>query len=201
MIQEQETFKIFNYYPSELMPRSNKPILATCDACDKVRITSKHDYHTLCNSCAQKGRDCSDETKAKLSDALKGNINSLGSKRSKEIRELMSKHHADFKGEKHPNWLGGISFEPYCIKFNDKYKNYVRNLFGNECFYVVVQKRITDVNLVYTIRIIINSAAVMKLNVYVYLSVYVVILRRILIEIIGKRLLWRCLSLSKLGYR
>src|SRR5208337_386546 len=30
-------------------------------------------------------------------------------------------------GEKSPGWKGGISFEPYCIKFNKEFKERVRN--------------------------------------------------------------------------
>ena len=36
-------------------------------------------------------------------------------------------------GENHYNWKGGISFEPYCPKFNKKLKMNVRNFFGNKC--------------------------------------------------------------------
>ena len=54
MILEEETFKRFGYLPSTLAQRSGKPILATCDGCDKVRETTKHDYHSFCNSCTKK---------------------------------------------------------------------------------------------------------------------------------------------------
>jgi len=36
-------------------------------------------------------------------------------------------------GENHPNWQGGIAFEPYCPKFNDKFKERVRAFFGYIC--------------------------------------------------------------------
>jgi hypothetical protein len=39
-----------------------------------------------------------------------------------------------WKGEDNPNWKGGISFEPYCHKFNKKFKNYIRAKFGNVCY-------------------------------------------------------------------
>jgi hypothetical protein len=55
----------------------------------------------------------------------------LGTKFSEDHKANLS---AAKKGEKHPNWQDGISFEPYCIKFNDEYKEYIRNLFGNKCF-------------------------------------------------------------------
>lgn len=38
------------------------------------------------------------------------------------------------KGENSPAWKGGISFEPYCIKFNNKFKENIRDKFGRKCF-------------------------------------------------------------------
>lgn len=37
-------------------------------------------------------------------------------------------------GPESGNWRGGISFEPYCIKFNKEFKERVRNKFGRKCF-------------------------------------------------------------------
>ena len=37
-------------------------------------------------------------------------------------------------GENHPNWKGGISFEPYCSKFNNQLKEQVRDKFNRKCF-------------------------------------------------------------------
>ena len=52
MILEEETFKKFGYYPSELLPNSGKKILAACDDCGKVRINRKNTYRSLCRSCS-----------------------------------------------------------------------------------------------------------------------------------------------------
>lgn len=38
------------------------------------------------------------------------------------------------RGENNASWKGGISFEPYCEKFNDEFKEYVRTKFGRVCF-------------------------------------------------------------------
>ena len=65
MILEEETFKKYGYYSWEWKPPSNKPILAACDRCSKIRETTKHAYHTLCKSCSLKGRYCSNETREK----------------------------------------------------------------------------------------------------------------------------------------
>lgn len=37
------------------------------------------------------------------------------------------------KGERNPNWKGGVSFEPYCPKFNREFKERVRAFFHYEC--------------------------------------------------------------------
>jgi len=36
--------------------------------------------------------------------------------------------------ENHPNWKGGISFKPYCHKFNDQLKDEIRVAFGYKCY-------------------------------------------------------------------
>ena len=35
--------------------------------------------------------------------------------------------------EKHPNWLGGKSFEPYGLRFNEKLKEEIRKKWNHEC--------------------------------------------------------------------
>lgn len=37
------------------------------------------------------------------------------------------------RGENSPTWRGGISYEPYCILFNNEFKERVRSFFNNEC--------------------------------------------------------------------
>lgn len=38
------------------------------------------------------------------------------------------------KGENNPLWKGGISFEPYCPKFNEKFRERVRGFFERKCY-------------------------------------------------------------------
>lgn len=38
------------------------------------------------------------------------------------------------RGKNSPAWKGGISFEPYCSKFNEEFKKYIRAKFDNVCF-------------------------------------------------------------------
>jgi 5-methylcytosine-specific restriction endonuclease McrA len=37
-------------------------------------------------------------------------------------------------GEKHHNWLGGKSFEPYSLDFTKRFKKLIRNRDNNKCF-------------------------------------------------------------------
>lgn len=80
---------------------------------------------------ANKGRKRSDETKRKMSDAKKGNQNMLGKKRSDETKKKISESQ---KGEKHYNWQGGITSKAYCPKFNDDYRESIRDKFDRKCF-------------------------------------------------------------------
>ena len=38
------------------------------------------------------------------------------------------------KGENNPAWKNGASFEPYCHKFNEDFKEYIRDKFRRVCF-------------------------------------------------------------------
>jgi hypothetical protein len=216
LILEEETYKRFGYYPSDLSRGARKKILAACDDCGKIRVLERHNYRALCHYCAMrseearakrsaalkgnkncygnhpseesrrkmsiagKGRHPTDEARAKISAANKGERNhNFGKHPSKETREKMSatrsgaknpnygKHHSEEtrkkisiaqkgknhynfgkhlteetkrkiteanKGKNHYNWKNGASFEPYCHKFNNEFKQYIRAKFGNVCF-------------------------------------------------------------------
>lgn len=69
-------------------------------------------------SLSNLGKTSSEETRLKISLAKKGKRVSINS---------------EFKSrEKHPNWLGGKSFEPYGLKFDDVFKQaiYLRDNFS-----------------------------------------------------------------------
>ena len=83
-------------------------------------------------SDARKGKHPSEETRKKISDSRKGERHPLfGKHPSEEARKKMSDAR---KGEKHWNWKGGASFEPYCVKFNNEFKEKIRDKFGRVCF-------------------------------------------------------------------
>ena len=194
VILEKETFEKFGYYPRDLKPESHKKVLAACDDCGKLKITSKHEYHALCIYCKNKGKrsynrvpkisrickTCGKEFKVparvmklgtskycsrKCQGVVKSKNNSgknnscwkggpvkrvcqecgdiflippswikkgRGKYCSKDCSGIV--HSKLHKGKNAHNWKGGISFEPYCIKFNKKFKQYIRAKFGNICF-------------------------------------------------------------------
>ena len=122
---EHETFEKFGFYPSQLKPKSGKRILVKCVECDKIREIPKQNYRAQCMSCARARVNCSEEMRKKKS------IMQTGRTHSKETRKKMGIAH---KGERHWNWKGGISYEPYCSKFNNQFKEYIRDKFGRICF-------------------------------------------------------------------
>jgi hypothetical protein len=86
-----------------------------------------------------KNPSCRPEVKMKKSLKMKGRRgisrygkdNSMYGKKASEATKLkMSISH---RGEKCYLWKGGISFEPYCIKFNRDFKKRVRAFFSNTC--------------------------------------------------------------------
>jgi hypothetical protein len=100
-----------------------------------------HNYGKTGKNSANYGKHPTNETKEKIAKSLRGEKNSLygktgkkhpmyGYKFSAEQRQKMSDTR---RLEKHHNWQGGISFEPYCPKFNDDLKRRIRSFFDYEC--------------------------------------------------------------------
>jgi hypothetical protein len=99
-------------------------------------------------SAALKGRVFTDEWKAKISAANQGKVSvRKGAHHTDEAKQKLhdarigQKHtpetiaifKATRKGENNPAWRGGVSFEPYCPKFNKDLKERVRAFFGYKC--------------------------------------------------------------------
>ena len=125
--------------------------------CSEARMGKHPSEETrLKTSASLKGRTKSKDHIRKVSEALKGrklsplalqkNIEShknpsketrkklrianLGKHPSEETKKKMSDSH---KGSKAYQWKGGISFEPYCPKFTNEFKERVRAFFGHRC--------------------------------------------------------------------
>ena len=72
MILEDETFEAFGYHSCDLSFGSEKRVVAACKHCGKRRTPQKNHYHSLCRSCSKKGHIVTEETRAKLNAAQKG---------------------------------------------------------------------------------------------------------------------------------
>lgn len=70
-----------------------------------------------------KGIPRSEETRKKMSEKLKGHPPNKTSFTSDRV-----------SGAKNVNWKDGISFKPYCHKFNYVFKERVREEFGRKCY-------------------------------------------------------------------
>lgn len=64
----------------------------------------------------------------------------FGKHHSKETKEKISQA---FTLEKHPNWLGGKSFEPYGIEFNKRFKEAIKIRDNDSCMICGSDKRLT----------------------------------------------------------
>jgi len=98
---------------------------------------------------AQKGKQVSSETREKLSELNRGENNPrYGTHHREESKRKSSesnkgKHNPSpetrlklslaNRGEKCNLWKGGISFEPYCPKFNNEFRERVRSFFSHKC--------------------------------------------------------------------
>ena len=85
------------------------------------------------------GKQMPEETRRKLRksrpDFSGENHPQYGTHPSEETRtKQRAKKIGLYDGSKNPNWNGGISFEPYCIKFNNALKEEIRDKFGRKCF-------------------------------------------------------------------
>lgn len=142
MILEEETFTKFGYYPSDLKNKSGKPILAACDGCGKVRVTSKHAYRKICPSCARKGENnpnygkhwsieirekisesergkhLSEETRRKIGESVKGAKHHMyGKHHTMEARKKMREARKRRRFPKH-HTTPELIFEEICVKNN-----------------------------------------------------------------------------------
>jgi len=94
------------------------------------------------------GKPLPDDVKEKIRIATSGIKNhNFGKTLPEEIRSKISESHIgkiippevivkmrdSQRGEKAHAWRGGISYEPYCLKFNKEFKERVREFFGYAC--------------------------------------------------------------------
>ena len=107
----------------------------SCKNCGFPFLAEKYSKGLFCDYlCANNGENNpmygkprSEETKKKISKSQSGDNHPFYGKSRPEHSEAMS-------GENHPNWKGGLSFEPYCEIWSDKeYKRDIKNRDNNTC--------------------------------------------------------------------
>ena len=98
----------------------------------EFRKGRKHSKETLKKmSEAHKGKKLSEKTKKKMSEAMKGKIPWIKGKKHKE--ETRKKISDAGKRERHSNWKGGISENPYPREFNPELKLKIRQRDNFTC--------------------------------------------------------------------
>ena len=81
-----------------------------------------------CMGIASRGREVSPEVCLHISQGK------YGKPLSEEHKRTLSRVHKGLMtGANHPQWRGGISFEPYCPKFNEDLKEKIRNEYNRTC--------------------------------------------------------------------
>lgn len=80
-----------------------------------------------------KGRKLSEEIKKKIRTSTKGGNKTSWGKGHLPWNKGKKGVMRNQEGEKNPNWLGGSSFEPYGIKFNEKLKGQIRERDSYRC--------------------------------------------------------------------
>ena len=81
-----------------------------------------------------KNKTFSEESRQKMSNARKGKEPWNKGKSGVYSKETLEAFSEAKRGEKSIHWSGGISFDPYCPKFNEAFKERVRDRFNRSCF-------------------------------------------------------------------
>jgi len=145
MINNRDTYTAYGYHVMNLSPKSNKPIIATCDGCGAVRITSKLAYKPLCRSCAAKRRDPNtrppmpsrlgvEHTHTTREKMRKPHVISDDGLTALQSDEKRMKRSAAHQGIPPSEWCGYIKEHLYCVKFNESCRERNRERYDRECF-------------------------------------------------------------------
>jgi hypothetical protein len=105
----------------------------------KGRVLSEEHKRKISQS--QIGKKMSEEAKKKIGDGNRGKLHTEEQNRKNSethkgfvpTLEQRKKQSDALKGDKCYLWKGGISYEPYCVKFNKGFKERVRAFFDNKC--------------------------------------------------------------------
>lgn len=102
----------------------------TCDNCELVfeRYSSKNKKHKFCS------KKCYGKWRTKRAEKACKQCGKIYVRQRKSGLYCSNKCQWDsIKGEGHPNWLGGKSFEPYSIDWNETLKKAIRERDSYTC--------------------------------------------------------------------
>jgi hypothetical protein len=116
-----------------------KSILIKCVICgvEFKSFKSREKTRKVCHNpdCLKKIRSINLKGVPKSEEhKLHVSLAKIGTVFTEEHRKNISKcKQGVYVREKNPNWMGGISYEPYCPKFNDEFKERCRAFFKYTC--------------------------------------------------------------------
>ena len=138
MISEETRRKMSEAEKAKRKVAMNRPeVKAKISAANKGKKRSAEVKSKM--SAARKGRKQSEEWVKKRVESFKKHYENIpkpmeGKKHTEEAKRKIMEGNKGLKaGEKNPQWQGGISFEPYGIKFNNGLRCYIRELFNYRC--------------------------------------------------------------------
>ena len=142
MIRKISKYQYRALCPSCAHTKQNNPMYGKHHsdvAKEKIRKAHKERLKNSQNH-SMYGTHRSDCTKKKIREKLKDIY------RHSKIHHMCGKHHSEetklkmhnahigkYVGENSSMWKGGVSYEPYCIKFNDDFKERVREYWDRKC--------------------------------------------------------------------
>lgn len=139
-------YKYINMHKITNSPEKTKKIKRVCKVCGKVFYRYKYDLKRRPMECCSRECYYIDKHNKSKNERIKLKCEICG----KDFDIIKSQYHAADNhvcswqclnkwkrihqiGENSAGWKGGISFEPYCILFNNEFKERVRAFFGNKC--------------------------------------------------------------------
>ena len=132
----KRTYKEKNWFNKKIKPFCSR-------RCSSKHITSKRRETIKRLGLNAKGRKVSDKHKKILSELRKKDfknkeyvLNIRNSLKFKEWVDYMKQR----SPKEHPNWKGGISFEPYDKLFNEQFKESIRERDNNVCMLCGISK-------------------------------------------------------------
>ena len=130
-----------NHNFGRVMPEEQKKKISDAVKGENHPLYGKHHTEEAIErmSNAHKTENLSEETRELMrlnhADVNRENNGMYGKHQTEETKKKQSDGMmGKYTGEKHWNWQDGKSYEPYCQKFNEEFKEKIREQYGRQCF-------------------------------------------------------------------